>query len=340
MSAVQLDESCHYFPFASGRYEVKVGLRNLGTDFGNAESDSRVFQFDKQWLEYRRQKMHSRRESLEKYVCEEGLTNAARRAIFEFFLRCLSQEYPDCFRVERSRGNGLVLYCQLSGERLFFNHDLGFIRAEIAEGKGGKPNPPYSSGFDALASQIQEDVAITELDVNGEDALTGLHVCFPNHWNPQDKIGHSFIEVHAPVPGFDKISRQSKSLMSTLARRGPFVRFAWGLATDRRLNHHHPIPPLHGKDIDAWTGRRFNPQYPELHLRVERQVLMGLAGAKAFLFTIRTYFEDVKLLSRERLNQLAAAVESMPWEVLVYKGIADQQQEILAWLYHRIKVAT
>ena len=57
-----------YMPFASGRYEVKVGLHRLGTDFGNGAADNRVFQLDNDWPSYRRSKLQVRREQFDKYV--------------------------------------------------------------------------------------------------------------------------------------------------------------------------------------------------------------------------------------------------------------------------------
>ncbi len=84
----------------------------------------------------------------------------------------------------------------------------------------------------------------------------------------------------------EKITQRAVQLLNSLVNKGPFVRFAWGLATDRYLNH-HPIAP-EGKNTRFWEGRRFDPDNPELYLRVERQVTHGFPEIDAFMFTIRT----------------------------------------------------
>ena len=42
---------------------------------------------------------------------------------------------------------------------------------------------------------------------------------------------------------FSRYRENKIACLSENARKGPFVRFAWGFSTDTRLNH-HPEPPL------------------------------------------------------------------------------------------------
>ncbi len=83
-------------------------------------------------------------------------------------------------------------------------------------------------------------------------------------------------------------------MLKMIIDKEPFTRFAWGISTDDRLNH-HPEPPV-GYDPEEWRGRKFSDQF---FVRVERQNLIGLKEVDAFIFTIRTYFYDVEALNSE-----------------------------------------
>lgn len=112
----------------------------------------------------------------------------------------------------------------------------------------------------------------------------------------------------------------------------PTVRFAWGLSTDTRLNH-HPLPPI-GITAEQWQGRQFNAQHPQLYLRIERQIVWGFPTVDAALFTIRTSFRDCSKLKQDpELNsQLASAIRSMSPAALDYKELSASKDAILTWL--------
>jgi hypothetical protein len=108
------------------------------------------------------------------------------------------------------------------------------------------------------------------------------------------------------------------------------VRFAWGLSTDMRLNHHPEAPADH--DPLDWEGRAFDPAKPKLFVRTERQTLTGVPQVQAVLFTIRTYFEDVQSLTQAQQNQLHDAIESMSHDTLRYKGLHADKEKLLNFL--------
>lgn len=327
----RLPDPARYDPSSDGRYEVKVGLHKLDTDFGNGTADTKVFQLDNQWPHYRKQKVLARRERFNKYICAEGLSPRARKALIKVLLTRLSRDYPQWFYLEQHPGAGWALYCKLTNETLHFSLDLNYQGTQVRGGKECSPTPAYTSALDALACQIQEDLAVVQVEADGRDRLTALHLCFPNHWSAQEKLGGNFAAVHRPVPGMEKISARSRRLLQSLTQRGPFVRFAWGLATDTRLNH-HPDRAEGFPNDSVWRGRTFQSDHPELYLRIERQVTTCLPGADAFIFSIRTYFEDVRLWEKERRLKLVSAIETMNEDTLRYKGIAASRDEILSWL--------
>jgi hypothetical protein len=313
-------KSLQYFPLANARYEVKPGLFKLGTDFGNGQADQQVFQFDQNFADYRSVKLRDRAERLEKYYQTCNYSDELATAIARLMVDRLTQEHPDHFHLQISEREW-VLNCTLTGETLHFDTALRLLNT-IA-------NPPYVSALDALAAQIQEDVAVICRD-NNHDWLSAIHLCAPNYWSAEQKIGKPFAEIHAPVAGMEQMNLRSAAIVNTMISHKAWVRFAWGLTTDTRLNH-HPIPPPNISQAD-WQGRWFDPLNPRLYLRIERQVIWGLPDLDAALFTIRTYFRDCQSLDGEMREKLGAAIASMKPQSLAYKGLSDNHQDILTWL--------
>ncbi len=316
------DDPIAYFPISSKPFEFKAGLKRLPAE-GAATAAEKVFQIDNQWQAYRDAKLASRAERLEKYVCEKRLSDDARSRITAFLLKRLPMEYPAYFALKVAQDRAMF-ECRLSGETLVFDNQLQLTGVE-----GTPPQHAYRDALDALCCQIQEDFSITQLE-DKRDHITYLHLCLPNYWAAEDKIGKCFVGAHVPVPAMEKMIAQAKSLIDALARNNLFERFTWGLTTDARLNH-HPIPPP-GRDPAVWKGRRFDPATPALYLRTERQVTIGLPEVGALVFTIRTYLRDVKTLDRGEIDRLIFSLRSMAPEIATYKGIADDREAILHWL--------
>ena len=303
-----------YFPVSSNPFEFKTGLRAIKP--GNNTED-KIFQIDNEWWQYRHAKMTARAERLDKYVCSHQLSPATESHAILYILNQISREYSENFQLSTSQNN-VILHCYLSGEQLYFDRSLQLIN-----------NNNYHDALDALCCQVQEDIAIVERRKQ-KDFISYLHLCLPSHWAAKDKIGQSFIDAHRPVPEMDKIYQQAPKLIETLIHRGSFERFTWGIATDKRLNH-HPIAP-DGVEKAEWQGRKFDLDIPVLYLRIERQTTTGLPEVDAFIFTIRTYHRTVKELTRDELTNLKHAILTMPDTVKVYKGLHRQNEEICGYL--------
>lgn len=261
--------------------------------------------------------MASRAERLDKYVCGYKLSPETASRTARYILNQLTREHPKQFVLIHSPNN-IILHCQLSDEQLRFDHSLQLIN-----------NNKYQNALDALCCQVQEDIAIVE-QRKQNNIISYLHLCLPNHWAAEDKIGQSFIDAHFPVPGIDKINQQAPKLIEALIHKGSFERFTWGIAMDRRLNH-HPMAP-DGIEKTEWRGRKFDPVKPELNLRIERQTTTGLPEVSAFIFTIRTYHRSVKNLTSDELTILKHAVLTMPDTIKTYKGLHRQSEEICGYL--------
>ncbi len=252
--------------------------------------DQKIFDVDEHYSEYIANKNSCRAEDISKYYCEHNFNGRTNRAVTDFLFNRIGTEYP-----------GL----------LDFDRDT------------------YDSLFDGIASHLQEDIAVVQLD-GEKDWLAAIHLCSPNHWDPRTKIGRPFNEIHAPVPSIERTVKNYQVMLKMIVEKDIFTRFAWGIATDARLNH-HPEPPQ-GYDTTAWRGRRVADANTKFFVRVERQNLIGLKEVNAFIFTIRTYFYSVDELNGEEKDSLSKAVNSMTRESLEYKGMSGFKDPLLSLL--------
>ncbi|MBE9216878.1 DUF3445 domain-containing protein [Plectonema cf. radiosum LEGE 06105] len=327
------DSAC-YFPLQNGRYEVKPGMMLLDSNFANNKVDNQLFQIDSNFSDYRRAKLAARSSNLSKYYQTYNYSNAVASSVAELIINRLSYEYPQYFHYSDD-GNNLVFYNHLTEETLYLNANLELLKCELSN---KNIFSAYVSTLDALAAQIQSDIVVISRNENDENWMSAIHLCYPNHWSAEEKIGKDFATVHLPVAGIEKINQRAKAIVNTMIARKPMVRFAWGLSTDTRLNH-HPEPP-DGVTSKEWYGRKFDQTNPKLFLRIERQVIWGLPKYDAAIFTIRTYFRDCQIIKRDAVlnDKLYKAIESMTPESLIYKGLAESKQDILAWLKEESKV--
>ncbi len=316
-----------YFPLSNGRYEVKPGMIPLGFDLGAGEFDTKVFQIDSNFGKYRQVKLLARRENLAKYYQTCNFSAEVESAVTNLIISRLTEEYPQYFGFERLTDNKYKFHSQLTGEIFYLNNDLQLQAVQASEA-----SPQYIDTIDALALQIQEDLTVIRRDDDAKNWLAAVHLCYPNHWSAAEKVGKDFSTIHSPVACMEKINRRGDGIVNTMISCKPMVRFAWGLSTDTRLNH-HPEAPM-GVLPDEWEGRCFDPENPRLFLRIERQVIWGLPEVDAALFTIRTYFRDCVEIKQDPVlrSNLCSAINSMTPDSLVYKGLLESKDSILAWL--------
>ncbi|MEL6459860.1 MAG: DUF3445 domain-containing protein [Cyanobacteria bacterium J06621_15] len=320
------DSAC-YFPLQNGRYEVKPGMMSLDSNFGN-DADSQLFQIDSNFNSYRKIKLAARKSCLHKYFQTCNYSDSVAEAVAKLIIHRLIREYPQYFNLV-NHSEYLIFQCQHTKETLYLNANFELLKYESAD---KTIFPGYISTLDALAAQIQSDIVVISRDSNHDNWMSAIHLCYPNYWSAEEKIGKDFATVHLPVAGIEKINQRAKAIVNTMIQRKPMVRFAWGLSTDTRLNH-HPKPPI-DIELKQWQGRNFDKNNPNLFLRIERQVMWGLPENDAAIFTIRTYFRDCRIIKKDVLltHKLSSAIESMTPESLKYKGLKETKNDILTWL--------
>jgi hypothetical protein len=295
-----------YLPFLDGKYSTAPGLITMAKA---DKIDQVIFQPDDQYDIYLSNKFDCRKEDIHKYYLEKDLHPDTLTNVNKLLAGQLVKEHPADF-VLTGQQRHYTFHNKRTGEILEWKNDWAAIE-----------HRSYISLFDALSSQVQEDIAICQLE-NEKDWLAAIHLSAPNHWSPAEKIGKPFSAIHSVVPGMEKLNQQYFRMLVTLVQKGPFIRFAWGIATDTRLNH-HPIPPP-GIDATNWQGRGIEDNDCKIYLRVERQVITGIPACNAFIFTIRTYFYDIDELQVDEKKALLMAVESMSLPSLEYKGLINK----------------
>jgi hypothetical protein len=313
----QLPAPRRRFPLEKGLYEVAPGLRSFQPP---------AIDLDQEFEKYRVNKFECRKEKLAKYYQTASLDPKTEAAACMALIEKLTTEHPLFF--ERI---GNHLYCRLTEDVLGFD-SAGSLTDFQSPEPVLKIYPPVSL-MDAIALQIQEDIAIHARNPEGRNWLASLHLSSASHWSPHDKIGKDFRAIHAPIPGVEKMNRAAESLVDASIRKGPYERYVWGFATDKKLNHHPNPPP--GADPEEWKGRTFDLTAPTpFNLRVERQVILGLSPVDAHLFLIRVSFVDGHTIrkSRTESQMLIQALRSMTPESRAYKGVDGYMDELTTWL--------
>ncbi|MBC7808353.1 MAG: DUF3445 domain-containing protein [Akkermansiaceae bacterium] len=318
-SVPELPATAVYFPLSKRRYTVTPGFFPITTSFGNGAMDVRLFQIDQQFPVFRANTAAARAERFDKYVCFDPDFDRLAPEVCRTIIIRLSVEYPTYFDLRMEAGGAGVLSCRLTGEILRFDREMRLTNVENVDQTAAQ----YRNAFDALVSQVPEDITVVALPEGKPDENVALHVTAPSHWSPGEKIGASFLQTHAPVPHFGRVAAASSALLETVRTRPPVVRFNWGIEFTDRLNLHPEPPP--GTNALEWNRRSARLSDPcPVYLRVERQVLWGMESARALLFAIRVYTRPVTRLSGQERDDLRQTLQSMPEESRAYKGLPPE----------------
>jgi hypothetical protein len=316
---MNLSAPAKYAPWTKGVYEVAPNLRQLGFDFGNGGQDASLIQLDSDFAKYRAMKEEAYADHASKFFGVFNLPTAVLLAALDAACRHLASDYPEAYKFTDH-----CFHNELTHETLAWTEDGRLDQARSVLPKG------ISHPLEALAFQVQPDLAIVVRAHDGTDWVAAVHVCGVSHWRPVDKLGQSFFQTHTVVPGMEKVNAVAGRMVEAMINQGPFVRFVWGAESDGRLNH-HPDPPA-GWTTANWNGRQFD-RFP-FWGRVERQTLLGLPGVNAVLFVIHamTVPGSVILKSPTQRPAFLAALESMSLAAREYKGVDKHFDALMAQL--------
>lgn len=180
-----------------------------------------------------------------------------------------------------------------------------------------------------LGDRVQEDLLVLTLQEPQVPLVAG-HLCFPNAWSLDEKLGRSFLEIHAPVPGFaESIGTASQKLMERLKPGRPVERLNWAIKATAQLDLTNPWAVWEAEQKALVTAENAGAR---CYLRVERQTLSLLPETKSVLFTLHTYVQAMETLTSLQLQRVRGVVATCPDEMLAYKGIAPFAAPLRAWL--------
>jgi len=177
---------------------------------------------------------------------------------------------------------------------------------------------------------FEEDFAVLD---TASGTVPWLCVCVPSRWAPEDKLGQSLTDIHAPVADGAALAAALPALTRLLAGGGRWERFVWTLTPSGRYDQHprrHPRTAWpEASDVDAFAQSCF--------LRAERQTFLPVPGQAQAVFTIRVMLAPLAqaVQNSEQAGRLHDALASMTPAVLRYKALARARAPLLAWLAAR-----
>jgi len=125
--------------------------------------------------------------------------------------------------------------------------------------------------------------------MDGNDSgspLVAGHLCFASGWCLNDKMGQSFLAIHAPVPLFaEKIGRPADMMMQRVKADRPTARVNWTIHPSDRLNCAPVMKKRYAFEHEGITAANAGERY---YLRSEWQTFVRYPRTNAVLFTIRT----------------------------------------------------
>ena len=185
-----------------------------------------------------------------------------------------------------------------------------------------------------LALAFAEDFAVADA---ASSSVPWLAVALPSSWAPQDKVGRSFAEIHAPVADNRLIVSAADQLLRLVTGQDDnsprWERFVWSVTPHRRL-HAHPARV----DPAGWpVGLEGDALAAQACWRTERQTFIPVPGAAQAVFTIRVEVQPLATVANtpERAQRLHDALASMTPAVLAYRGLTPVREALLGWLARR-----
>jgi dimethylamine monooxygenase subunit A len=235
-------------------------------------------------------------------------TEAAQAEILEMLVEYLPKRFPGTYRLD-----GTVMDIASGAFRVHR------IKIPIS--------PLATAGL-----LVQEDLVIMGRSPEGW-RLAAASLCFPSAWNLHEKLGRLMHDVHGPVPGFNKDTRNAgliERMFDNLRVEQPVIRWNWTLFGEATL---------HMPTSESRMMRRFGdgPVAEHVFMRLERQTLRKLPTSGEILFTIRTHIDPMDTLEHHadgpRLaTAIAEQVAAFSHDELAYKGLLGERERLLARL--------
>ncbi|MEO5875279.1 MAG: DUF3445 domain-containing protein, partial [Streptosporangiaceae bacterium] len=180
--------------------------------------------------------------------------------------------------------------------------------------------------------QAQEDLVLLDQREGTLWADAGL-VTFAADWSLNFVIGMPFLEIHGPVPRIreERVITRAEQFLLRLQAGADYRRTNWSMTVDRRLDTSTENSPEWARERRLAVAAG---QQDRLHLRVEVQHLIRLAGSGAILFLIRTYLAPLTEVARipQWRHRFGRVLAELPQDMAEYKGLV-RYRELVAVMF-------
>jgi hypothetical protein len=312
-------DELNYNPSKEGLPIARLNFRNLTPSSGDKRD--KIFQFDGHFSKFRENKELCRKERLNKYYQDMGYS---KKDFTEYILNVWESENQEEFRVQRG-DDKIVVTCKLTKEILVFDKEYNYLQDE------GKTDFKYVDEVDAISMQVPEDIILQRMRDDYDDYIGSIHLCAANDWSAEKSINQSMKFVHKKVPYIKKVISSDRNIVrSILKNNNVFERTgAVNFYTESFINK-HPDNNIEEKSIS-----RLLDGEGSLFLRFERQTITPIKG-EYFIFTIRTYFSDIKELTKENRNYLKESFFAKADRINTFTSasseIRNREKEFVEWV--------
>jgi hypothetical protein len=161
-----------------------------------------------------------------------------------------------------------------------------------------------------LTMTLQEDWVLFAPNKQGTPSAQILSVHLPSGWNPREKAGMTFAEIHEPIADNDLIMKAADHIARTISSKGPFIRHVWAISNTGNLSRRPDLVP-----------ERVDDDLDQMWYRCERQTTIPVDG-EAALFLIRVYVAPLKEIFQdtEKKKAIIESINSMSDSIIAYKG--------------------
>ena len=306
------------FPFSTDSYGYSVNLTPAGQGEAGTYNEH-LFDIDEHYgaeFDERRRILsedHGRRYLTLPHMME------AQWDFLEMSMTHLAAAYPESFTLRQDDD-----FWHWENHLLGITQDFTF----------GDPSTLPLEPLEWIGRQMQGDFCLLD-QREGDLYLDAGLVTFPADWSLTFDLGMTFEEWHGPVPLAHPagVFTRAKKFLMNLEIDQPWQRLNWTFTIGPRMDTSSETYHLWGRDKSGVTAENAGEQ---VHLRVETQVLARLPRSHGVLFSIRTYLIRLDELATnpEWAQRLGRVLESLPPEIIDYKGLTDTREAVMTWLNH------
>ncbi|KAM3511565.1 hypothetical protein MY11210_004783, partial [Beauveria gryllotalpidicola] len=112
---------------------------------------------------------------------------------------------------------------------------------------GGGGGGGAEAALRVLGETVEEDLFLLRETPRGHES-TAFVCCFPAGFDPSEKLGRLLSEIHAPVPGYDKIAASMERFFGKLEVGKSVKRMNWSVQTHDQLFNCEANHNLVGQD--------------------------------------------------------------------------------------------